>query len=122
MQTSLLYQRLLELAQQEFPEILRSGQFVGGTVLNPRVLRLEFRDSSFLDIRITNGGYSYHWERRSIDGEIYRWDNAPHHQEVTTFPHHLHAGEEMDIIESSLPLTSAEDALRFVLEFIRNYF
>ena len=36
--------------------------------------------------------YSFHWQRR--DGTpIYRWDNAPHHREIDTFPHHLHEGE-----------------------------
>lgn len=36
--------------------------------------------------------YSFHWQRG--DGTpICRWDNAPHHREVGTFPHHLHEGE-----------------------------
>ncbi|MGH8055623.1 MAG: toxin-antitoxin system TumE family protein, partial [Candidatus Entotheonellia bacterium] len=32
--------------------------------------------------------YSFHWERRAIDGRIYRHDNAPHKrwQSVATFP------------------------------------
>lgn len=35
--------------------------------------------------------YSFHWQRN--DGTlICRWDNAPHHRDVTTFPHHLHEG------------------------------
>jgi hypothetical protein len=36
--------------------------------------------------------YSFHWQ--NIDGTlICRWDNASHHRELTTFPHHLHEGE-----------------------------
>ncbi len=32
--------------------------------------------------------YSYHLQKR---GEfIIRWDNAPHHRELSTFPYHLH--------------------------------
>ncbi|MBI2664542.1 hypothetical protein HYX10_04335 [Candidatus Woesearchaeota archaeon] len=23
---------------------------------------------------------------------IYRWDSAPHHKEVSTFPYHMHTG------------------------------
>jgi hypothetical protein len=35
--------------------------------------------------------YSFHWQNK--DGTpIYRWDNAPHHRDLSTFPHHLHAG------------------------------
>ncbi|MHA1731907.1 MAG: toxin-antitoxin system TumE family protein [Promethearchaeota archaeon] len=33
--------------------------------------------------------YSYHWQ--SPEGEmIRRWDNAPHHQEISSSPHHVH--------------------------------
>ena len=33
--------------------------------------------------------YSFHWQKK--DGElITRWDNAPNHQEIKTFPHHVH--------------------------------
>lgn len=35
--------------------------------------------------------YSFHWQRK--DGTpICRWDNAPHHRDLATFPHHLHEG------------------------------
>jgi len=38
--------------------------------------------------------YSFHWQ--SKDGKlIKRWDNAPHHPELKTFPHHLHHGSEI---------------------------
>ena len=34
--------------------------------------------------------YAYHWQERS--GKlIKRWDNAPHHKEILTFPHHVHS-------------------------------
>jgi hypothetical protein len=33
--------------------------------------------------------YSFHWQ--SANGKlIKRWDNVPHHNEVDTYPHHLH--------------------------------
>ena len=33
--------------------------------------------------------YSYHWQNNS--GKlITRWDNAPHHKQIKTFPHHKH--------------------------------
>jgi hypothetical protein len=36
--------------------------------------------------------YSFHWQ--TSDGElIIRWDNAPHHQDIVTYPHHIHMAE-----------------------------
>ena len=32
---------------------------------------------------------------------IFRYDNAPHHRNIATFPHHKHSGE--DILESTEP-------------------
>lgn len=55
----------------------------------------------------TRGGpvidkYSYHWQGH--DGAlICRWDNAPHHREVATFPHHQHVGND-DNVQPHLPL------------------
>ncbi len=40
--------------------------------------------------------YAYHVFK---DGTtIVRWDNAPHHRDISTFPHHKHVGGE--IVES----------------------
>lgn len=45
-----------------------------------------------IDNAIAVEKYSFHWQ--SNDGTpICRWDNAPHHRNLTTFPHHLHEGE-----------------------------
>ena len=33
--------------------------------------------------------YSYHWQ--TADGQLpIRWDNAPHHPEIATYPDHKH--------------------------------
>ena len=41
--------------------------------------------------------YSFHWQRP--DGSlIRRWDNAPHHPEISSFPHHLHVGDELHVL------------------------
>ncbi|MBI3798407.1 MAG: hypothetical protein HY268_15770 [Deltaproteobacteria bacterium] len=42
---------------------------------------------------VTTTKYRYHWQ----DGKgqlIKRWDNAPHHPTIGTFPDHLHDGAE----------------------------
>jgi hypothetical protein len=37
--------------------------------------------------------YNFHWQKS--DGTlIMRWDNVEHHQEIKTFPDHIHIGEE----------------------------
>jgi hypothetical protein len=38
--------------------------------------------------------YSFHWQE--TDGRlIVRWDNAPHHSQVETYPHHMHTEEDI---------------------------
>jgi Family of unknown function (DUF6516) len=47
--------------------------------------------------------YRIHWQQG--DGRLKRrWDNAPHHKEVPTFPHHVHVGLT-EHVESSEPMT-----------------
>ncbi len=55
----------------------------------------EYVDSGFHKI-----DYSYHWQNKDKK-LIKRWDNAPHHTEIETFPHHVHNGE--DIMPSAEP-------------------
>ncbi|MCE7734208.1 MAG: hypothetical protein GPJ54_04960, partial [Candidatus Heimdallarchaeota archaeon] len=44
---------------------------------------------------------------------ILRWDNAPHHPKIVTFPHHKHAPD---------PQASDEIQLKEVLRYIENIF
>ena len=45
---------------------------------------------------LTTTKYRYHWQTGS--GKlIKRWDNAPHHPEIDTFPDHLHDGSEENV-------------------------
>jgi len=36
--------------------------------------------------------YSYHWQDENGKLRV-RWDNAPHHKNIKTFPHHKHTPE-----------------------------
>jgi len=59
--------------------------------------------------------YRHHWQSR--DGQlIKRWDNAPHHPEIDTFPHHLHNGSEINVIRHG-EITGL-DALSTVISMI----
>ena len=68
--------------------------------------RLKMSDRSLLELTerlveekgtLSIRTYRHHWQSRN--GQIRkRWDNAPHHPEVDTFPHHLHDGFESNVI------------------------
>jgi len=67
----------------------REGTFEG---------RLRFWDGSLLEFvetlvvrgfLIVKTDYAYHYQD-SEDQIIFRYDNAPHHPEIATFPHHKH--------------------------------
>jgi hypothetical protein len=67
--------------------------------------RIKLIDESLIEIterileetgRLTTTKYRYHWQTGS--GKlIKRWDNAPHHPEIDTFPDHLHDGSEENV-------------------------
>jgi hypothetical protein len=38
--------------------------------------------------------YKYHWQTKDA-GLIKRWDNAPHHKELETYPDHIHVGRNV---------------------------
>jgi hypothetical protein len=56
----------------------------------------------FVDVSSRN--YAYHWQDHQGD-LIVRWDNAPHHRQLGTYPHHCHASEG---VQSSLPVDLAD--------------
>ena len=65
---------------------------------------LEFAEyAQFISGRISRNTYSYHWQTRK-GTLLKRWDNAPHHPEIATFPDHLH---QVDVIMESKPMTLA---------------
>lgn len=65
--------------------------------------------------------YSYHWERRNLDGTIFRQVNAFHLEwkDLPTCPEHLHNGSE-DEVESIVISDDYEKAVSDFLTFIRN--
>ena len=114
-----LYRSLIERAQDAFGDLVVDSLLVGGSRSSPNKLRLVLCDSSYLDVWLSlDGDYAFHWEHRRISGRMYRWDNAPHHPHVATFPQHLHAGDEATVLESEIS-ADPEVALCQVLEYIR---
>ena len=111
-------ERLREIAEVEFADIVAEA-----FVPDVNELRIILTDGSFVDVWFSlklTGRYSYHWERRAVDGTIYRHDNAPHKRwlSVATFPKHFHNASESNVVKSNLSEVP-EDALREFLTFVR---
>ncbi len=84
--------------------------------------RLTLRDGGLLEMferfqvvggRLHVTKYSFHWQ--GSDGQLRkRWDNAAHHPEVPTHPHHVHDSTEANVL-SREPI-SAEGVLAIIAE------
>jgi len=100
------------------------GSIVEYTVITDiNTMRILFYDGSYLDVWFSlklEGRYSYHWERRHIDGTLFRHDNAPHMRwrDISTFPKHFHDGSEENVRDSDIP-EQPENGIRYFLHFIR---
>jgi hypothetical protein len=87
---------VIEVVEEESVQFLRArAELIDGSLLHVR--ELFFPDHS---------KYSYHWQTQT--GKLLlRWDNAPHHPEVSTHPDHKH---ERDQVVPSMRV-SAEEVL-----------
>ncbi len=90
-------------------------QLLTATRANLRI-RLRLLDNSFLEISealtveeedLSWLSYRYHWQDPT-GRLILRYDNAPHHQETETYPHHKHVAET--VVASQRP--SVPDLLK----------
>jgi hypothetical protein len=102
------YFEFLKKIANKNPEVVRFRiikEFIG---ISRGFIRfvIELRDGSelhvfeYVDSGLHKIDYSYHWQNKDKN-LISRWDNAPHHSEIDTFPHHKHNGE--DILPSAEP-------------------
>ena len=62
-------------------------------------------------LRVTT--YRHHWQDPS-GRLVQRWDNAPHHPEVETFPHHLHDRAEDRVVAH--PAVTGLQVLQRIIE------
>ena len=113
-----VYAQLEQIALSVFSDIVESSRIVEGK------LRLILCDGSFIDIWLSvkrEGVYAYHWERRAIDGSVYRHNNLPDKEakKLKTFPKHFHEKSEQVIKESYIS-SIPEEALRSFLSFARD--
>lgn len=97
---------LSRIAELEFADCVTQSEELGAKV------RLFLCDGSYVDV--------CHWERRHIDGCIYRLDNFPdtNWRQVASFPLHFHDGAQDRVVASPLP-DDAEAAFRGFMRFVQ---
>jgi len=112
------YVELVEIVETQFADIINAW------VIRSNKLRLFVIDGSYVDIwfsfRLQNR-FAYHWERRSIDGSIYRLDNRPHADQTSLpgFPVHFHNGIDSKIERSPFSYEIEKAFIEF-LRFMRS--
>lgn len=107
----------------EYHDILASS----GTDIYHDKIRAYILDGSVVDIWFSKkipGRFSYHWERRHIDGRLYRHDNFPdpRWKNVSTFPKHFHNGAQSQVQESSIndeSISGVREFMAFVRTMLR---
>lgn len=109
----IIYWKLKKIVLEEFPEIVSDTVIEREPGDTPRNLRIFFIDGSFLDVWISERKYSYHWQSNK---RVVRFDNAPHHKEIKTHPHHKHIDSE---IEDSPLSGKPEEDINIVLNYIK---
>ena len=113
---------MIELTKLKRIIDIEYSDIVSGSNIYHDKIRVHLLDRSFVDIwfsrRIT-GRFSYHWERRHIDGKIYRHDNFPdpRWKGVSTFPKHFHNGSQNQVQDSRIndnPLSGIHEFMDFL--------
>jgi hypothetical protein len=90
-------------------------------------MRVILVDSSFIEIFTSYsklGRWAFHWERKHIDGTIYRHDNIPHKSwiSISTFPWHFHNKSEDNVVKSEFnenPVINLRKFFDFVREILK---
>ena len=112
---SLSFESLARIAEIEFSEIVTDSAPLG------EKLRLFINDTSYIDVWLSHtlkDRFGFHWERRHLDGTIYRYDNFPDTawREVKTYPRHFHNGSQ-DAVEAAPFSDDLTEGFRGFLRF-----
>jgi hypothetical protein len=108
---------LCRIAEVEFTDIVVQTNRMGTK------LRILLSDTSYVDVwasRKLSGRFGFHWERRHLDGHIYRYDSFPdtNWSGVSTFPFHFHDGDQGTVVAAPFAL-SLEQGFREFMLFVR---
>jgi len=110
-------EQLRRIAEIEFAEIVVQSDRLGSK------LRILLTDTSFVDVWVSrklSGRFGFHWERRHLDGHIYRYDNFPdtNWNAVPTFPLHFHDGDQ-GIVAAAPFASNLEQGFREFMTFVQ---
>ena len=109
------YQELEKKVLEEFPELVEDTFIEKSPGDTPRNLRI-FLPDGFMGVFVSEGLYSFHWEKEGV----VRFDNSPHHNDLETFPDHLHLEDQ--VLESPLTGEDVQEKLVEALEYIQEKF
>ena len=116
-----VYKLICTIAARDYADIVERTSF------DDESARIYFTDGSFLEVWLYKHEdpmkrYAFHWERRHINGSIFRHNNAPHARwkGVKTFPKHFHFETESNTIESHIP-NDPISATKHFLDFARKF-
>ncbi len=105
------------IAEVEFAEIVIQTDVLGAK------LRVTLTDASYVDTWVSHklsGRFGFHWERRHLDGRIYRYDNFPdaNWKNVPTFPFHFHDGDQDTVVVAPFA-ADVEHGFREFMAFVQ---
>ena len=108
---------LRRIAEVEFSAIVTQTDLLGAKA------RILLADGSYVDVwasRKLPGRFGMHWERKHLDGCIYRYDNFPDTDwaAVSTYPFHFHDGAQHNVIAAPFTLT-LEQGFRDFMTFVQ---
>jgi hypothetical protein len=88
---------LCRIGEIEFGHLVVDSQPLGEKA------RLFLNDGSYIDLwlsRRLQERFGFHWERRHLDGTMYRYDNFPNTawRDIETYPRHFHNGSQDAVI------------------------
>jgi hypothetical protein len=100
------YRKISYTRLNEYPDIVADAQINHASSGAHAKIKIHIVDESYLGVWLSRSGkYSYNWERRHLQGQMHRHNNAPHPKwrHVQTFPKHYHKGSDDRVWESYIP-------------------
>jgi hypothetical protein len=114
LQSAILARPYVLSLEAQFEEIDTNECYIRGVLTLIDGFELHIAEYVVTEPVVTRSKYRYHLQT-SAGQQVSRWDNAPHHPQVSTFPHHRH--DDQGRVHPSSPVTVA-DVLEVALEHI----
>ncbi len=87
---------------------------IKGFVIFKNNSELHFKEYFIKKVNLEKIGYSYHYQNKQKE-IIFRYDNAEHHHEIRTFPHHKHIKDKVDEIKKIPAIQNVVDEILKIL-------